>query len=229
MHESLEARAAEYTLEHAHELQEREALAPSMWDAAPEDAYCIFMLFNLEAADDMGHCILALGPVNGPFETYSFYRQGTKTEAPALMACLRDPMTFEQLRDANGWIIHGQPGNYWNEHVNTAIAMWCDKAAYEKARAFAQTKKNDPGEYNLITYNCLTFVDEALHDAGIHLRGKYDGRVRTIIPKEAFFDIDTVQGAHRFEAWKYWFDVTEAPDNDLRSISDIPGNDKPLD
>lgn len=228
MHESIETRATEHTLEYAHELQQREALEAAEWDAAPADAYCAFMLFNLEAADDMGHCILALGPVGGELETYSFYRHGTKTKAPALMACLRDPMTFDQLREANGWVIHGQPGNYWNEHVNAAIAMWCNKATYEKARAFAQAKKASPGEYDLITCNCLTFVDEALSEAGISLLGKHDGHIRTIIPKEAFFDIDAVQGAHRFEAWKYWFNVTKAPDNGLRSISDIPGNDKPL-
>ncbi len=228
MHESLKTRRTNETLEHARKIQEREAIPQSAWDVAPKDAYCIFMLFNLEAADDEGHCILALGPVNGALETYSYYRHSTKIEAPGIMACLKDPMTFAQLCDGSGWIVHGQSGNYWNEHVNAAIALWCDKAAYEKARAYAEAKKADTGMYNLVTYNCLTFVDDALKQAGIGLATKSGKRVRTIVPKEAFFEIDNVEGAHKFEAWKYWFDLGKAPDNGLRTIDDVPGQDKPL-
>lgn len=228
MHESFKTWETTKTLEHAREVQKRDTISQSAWDAAPQDAYCAFMLFNLEAADDEGHCILALGPVGGTLETYSYYRHSTKIEAPGIMACLRDPMTFKQLCDASGWIAHGQPGNYWNEHVNAAIGLWCDKTAYEKMHAYAEAKKTHTGMYNLVTYNCLTFVDEALEQAGIRLTTKRDRHVRTIIPKDAFFEIDGVEGAHKFEAWKYWFDLGQAPDNGLRTINDIPGQDRPL-
>ena len=228
MGESFKTWETKHTLAHAHEVQQRDAAPEASWDVASPSAYCIFMLFNLEAADDEGHCILALGPADGPLETYSYYRHSSKIEAPGIMACLKEPMSFRQLCYGNGWIVHGQPGNYWNEHVNVAIGMWCDEEAYAKARAYAQAKKADTGMYNLVTYNCLTFVDEALEHAGIHLTTKRGKPVRTFIPKDAFFEIDGVDGAHKFESWKFWFDVTKPPENGLRSINDFPGQDKPL-
>lgn len=40
--------------------------------------------------------------------------------------------------------------------------------------------------------------------------------------------MDRVEGAHSFEAWKYWFPLGEPPSNGLRTIQDVPGTDKPL-
>lgn len=59
----------------------------------------MFLLFNLEAAWDEGHCILALGPVGGPLQTYSYYRHSSQLEAPGIMADLREPMTFAELQE----------------------------------------------------------------------------------------------------------------------------------
>ncbi len=55
-----------------------------------------------------------------------------------------------------------QPGNWWNEHVNCAIALWCDEATFRAVQACAEDRRAHTGTYNLITYNCLTFCDEAL-------------------------------------------------------------------
>ncbi len=61
----------EETLNHAHADQQRETISPDRWDAVPPDAFNLFLFFNLEAAWDEGHCILGLGPVGGPLQTYS--------------------------------------------------------------------------------------------------------------------------------------------------------------
>ena len=52
--------------------------------------------------------------------------------------------------------------------------------------------------------------------------------MRTIIPKDAFKDVDDVRGARPFQAWKYWFPLGEPPADGLRTIQDAPGQDKPL-
>ena len=77
-------------------------------------------------------------------------------------------------------------------------------------------------------YNCLTFCDEALAAGGIHLLTESGRELHTIVPKDAFRDVDRVEGAHPFEAWKYWFPLGEPPSNGLRTIQDVPGRDKPL-
>lgn len=228
MGERLKAWETEENLRRCHEVQQREARPATEWAPVPPGSFNVFILFNLEAAWDEGHCILALGPVGGPFQTYSYYRHSTKIEAPGIMADLRDPMTFAELQQRSGWIVHGQPGNWWNEHVNCAIALACDKRAFEGVRAYAEQRRRHTGTYNLVTYNCLTFCDEALAAGGIRLTVR-DGRpLRTIIPKDAFREVDGACGAEPFEAWKYWFPLGTPPDNGLRSIQDIPGKDKPL-
>ena len=40
--------------------------------------------------------------------------------------------------------------------------------------------------------------------------------------------MDWVEGAHPFEAWKYWFLLGEPSSNGLRIIQGVPGTDKPL-
>lgn len=228
MEESLKARETEENLRRCHEVQQREARPTAEWVPVPPGSFNVFLLFNLEAAWDEGHCILAIGPVGGTFQTYSYYRHSTKIEAPGLMANLRQPMTFAELAQTSGWIVHGQPGNWWNEHVNCAIALACDQRAFEGVRAYAEARKKDPGTYNLVTYNCLTFCDDALRAGGIRLTVR-DGRpLRTIVPKDAFREIDGVEGAEPFEAWKYWFPLGTPPANGLRTIQDVPGQDRPL-
>lgn len=228
MEETLKARMTEDNLRHCHAVQQKEARSQVEWTPVPPGSYNVFLLFNLEAAWDEGHCILALGPVDGPFQTYSYYRHSTKVQAPGIMASLRQPMTFAELQEASGWIVHGQPGNWWNEHVNCAIALTCGESAFEGVCAFAEARKKDTGTYNLITYNCLTFCDDALKSGGICLTTR-DGRpLHTVIPKDAFREVDGVKGAEPFEAWKYWFPLGTTPRNGLRSIQDIPGQDKPL-
>ena len=121
-----------------------------------------------------------------------------------------------------------RPGNWWNEHVNCAIALWCDEATFRAVQACAEDRRAHTGTYNLITYNCLTFCDEALAAGGIHLLTESGRELHTIVPKDAFRDVDRVEGAHPFEAWKYWFPLGEPPSNGLRTIQDVPGRDKPL-
>ena len=132
-------------LNRSHVDQQREEIPMQLQTPAPSDAFSVYLLFNLEAAYDFGHVILALGPMDGALETYSFYRQGTAVKAPALMACLEHPLTFAQIEASSGWIVHGQPGNYWNEHVNAALALWCTKEAFDQIRAFAEAKRANPG------------------------------------------------------------------------------------
>ena len=215
-------------LDRSHADQQREEIPKQLQTPAPSDAFSVYLLFNLEAAYDFGHVILALGPMDGALETYSFYRQGTAIKAPALMACLERPLTFAQIEASSGWIVHGQPGNYWNEHVNAALALWCTKEAFGKIQAFAEEKRADPGVYDLFSYNCLTFVIEALARGGVSLEVESGKRLRTFIPRNAFRRVSQVTGAHKLGAWKYWFPLAQPPENELRTISDTPGKDRPL-
>ena len=117
--------------------------------------------------------------------------------------------------------------------MNCAIALWCDEATFRAVQACAEDRRAHTGTYNLITYNlitynCLTFCDEALAAGGIHLLTESGRELHTIVPKDAFRDVDRVEGAHPFEAWKYWFPLGEPPSNGLRTIQDVPGTDKPL-
>ena len=228
MAENLKARETEDNLRRCHEVQQREAIPKAEWAPTAAGSFNVFFLFNLEAAWDEGHCILALGPADGPLETYSYYRRSSKITAPGLMASLRDPMAFTDLERASGWIMHGQPGNWWNEHVNCAIALTCDESTFHAVRTYAESRAARPGTYNLVTYNCLTFCDEALDAGGIRLLTHSGRRVRTIIPKDAFKDVSGVRGARPFRAWKYWFPLGQPPRNGLRTICDRPGTDKPL-
>lgn len=215
-------------LDRSHADQQREEIPKQLQTPTPADAFSVFLLFNLEAAYDFGHVILALGPMDGALETYSFYRQGTAIKAPALMACLEHPLTFAQIEASSGWIVHGQPGNYWNEHVNAALALWCMKKSFDQIRAFAEEKRANPGVYDLFSYNCLTFVIEALAQGGVSLEVGSGKRLRTFIPRGAFRRVSQVAGAHKLGAWKYWFPLAQPPENGLRTISDTPGKDRPL-
>lgn len=228
MKEKIKTWDTDEALKHSHDDQMREAIPHAEQQVPPQGSYAAYVLFNLEAADAEGHAILAIGPVGGSLETYSFYRPGTQKEAPAIMACLRDPMTFTQIENASGWIVHGQPGNWWNEHVNAALALWCDDSAYQAIRECAEKTRKNPGTYNLITRNCITFVEEALEAGGVALVDEAGLKLKSIVPKDAFRKAKGTRGAQKLGAWKYWFPITTAPDNGLRSISDEPGQDAPL-
>ncbi len=167
VHSLKEAETRE-TLRRCHANQQREALLPAAWTKPPANSYNVFLLFNLEAAWDEGHCILALGPVGGPLQTYSYYRHSSQLEAPGIMADLKEPMTFAELRERSGWIVHGQPGNWWNEHVNCAIALWCDEATFRAAGC----RDRRAHIVLIILYHHpqphSTLCDEALAAGGIH-------------------------------------------------------------
>lgn len=225
---NLKTKETEDTLARSKRDQEKECIPQTEWVQPPSDAYGIYILFNLEAAYDEGHAILALGPIGGNLETYSYYRHSSKVIAPGIMACLMEPMTFKQIIDDSGWILHGQKGNYWNEHMNAALAMWTNLDSYARVREAAEKRKADNGMYDLVTNNCITFVEEALAAGGIKLLKRDDDQTHTFIPKDAFRKIRDVEGAYKLDAWKYWFEITDPPKNGFRSIMDEPGQDKPL-
>ncbi len=56
------------------------------------------------------------------------------------MANLKDPMTFAELQKRSGWLAHGEAGNWWNEHVNCALALWCDATVFQKVRTYAEAQ-----------------------------------------------------------------------------------------
>lgn len=189
VHSLKEAETRE-TLRRCHADQQREALLPAAWTKPPANSYNVFLLFNLEAAWDEGHCILALGRWAAPCRPTPTTATAASWRRPGIMADLKEPMTFAELRERSGWIVHGQPGNWWNEHVNCAIALWCDEATFRAVQACAEDRRAHTGTYNLITYNCLTFCDEALAAGGIHLLTESGRELHTIVPKDAFRDVD---------------------------------------
>lgn len=225
MLESMRQHEAEDALAHAYRDQMRDQIPQSDWDLPPVGAYAAYILFNLEAAWDEGHALLGLGKIDGPLETYSYYRQGSKIKAPGLMAQLQHPATFTQIVEQSGWILHGQHGKYWNEHMNAALAFWFDEQTYDAIRQVTEQVKDNPGTYDLITNNCLTFVDDALAAGGVHLLTRTGRPIRTFIPKDAFLEVRDISGAHKLRAWKYWFPLSEPPKNGLPFIPDRPGYD----
>ena len=127
-----------------------------------------------------------------------------------------------------------QPGNWWNEHVNCAIALWCDEATFRAVQACAEDRRApdakalDADTIYVGFWTDKGSCDEALAAGGIHLLTESGRELHTIVPKDAFRDVGRVEGAHPFEAWKYWFPLGEPPSNGLRTIQDVPGRDKPL-
>ncbi|NEG69175.1 hypothetical protein [Bifidobacterium choloepi] len=212
--------------EHADQERESYDLADeTQRDEQIPDDYCnVYLLFNLEAAVAEGHTVLGLtDKLNGPMTTYSFYRHGNKLRAPGLMAQLEHPETLDDLDQASGWLIQGNPGNYWNEHMNAALSFAVPPAAMRPIKAYADKATANPPEYDLVKYNCLTFAMDALKKGGVTLEAISGRDLHTIIPKDAFEDIIGAEGAEPYGKWKYWFPNTEAPKNGLTTIPDIPG------
>ena len=185
------------TRRHAHRVQREQSVPERDWAPVPAGSYTLLVLFNLMAAFDEGHAILAVGPAAGDLMTYSYYRRGNALRAPASVACLREPETFAALREASGWIVHGGPGDWWNEHVDCALALTAPADGGRAVAAYAEQVKANPGTYDLVTHNCLAF--EAVAGA---------------------------VGATPFRAWKYWFDDVPAPVDGLRTIGDDPGTER---
>lgn len=76
-------------------------------------------------------------------------------------------------------------------------------------------------------YTATSFIAQSFQ--GIPTSLTESGReLHTIVPKDAFRDVDRVEGAHPFEAWKCWFPLGDSPSNGPRTIQDVPGTDKPL-
>ncbi|MEY8436845.1 hypothetical protein AAK967_03750 [Atopobiaceae bacterium 24-176] len=214
------------TRRHAHRVQQEQSVPAADWAPVPEGSYLVALLFNLMAAFDEGHTVLAVGPASGNLMTYSYYRQGNALKAPALMACLRKAEPFLAIRAASGWIVHGNPGNWWNEHMDAAVVLSASEQAGKAVAAYAEQVKAAPGTYDLVTHNCLTFAEEALAAGGIRLVTVSGKDLRTFVPKDAFEGVTGATGATPYEAWKYWFDDVPAPKNGLRTISDDPETER---
>lgn len=214
------------TRRHARRVQREQAVPERDWAPVPAGSYTLLVLFNLMAAFDEGHAILAVGPSAGDLMTYSYYRRGNALKAPASMACLREPETFAALRRASGWIVHGNPGNWWKEHVDCAVALTAPSKAGRAVADYAEGVKAAPGTYDLVTHNCLAFVEEALAAGGVRLTTVSGAGLRTFVPKDAFEAVTGATGATPFREWKYWFDDVPAPDDGLRTIGDDPGTER---
>lgn len=216
----LEARRMRHELRHEHHDEEHQQLAPDQQADIPAGYDNVFLLFNMEAAFAEGHCVLGLGPVNGNIMTYSFYREGNQFKAPGKMACLKQPEPFNTLVQDHGWLIHGQQGNWWNEHMNAALALAVSHEDYELIEQYAQQCRNTPPEYDLVSFNCLTFALNALERGHVELTTADGSDLHTIVPRDAFDKIDGTHGAIRYGQWKYWFDNVPAPHNQYRTIPD---------
>ena len=174
------------TRRHAHRVQREQSVPERDWAPVPAGSYTLLVLFNLMAAFDEGHAILAVGPAAGDLMTYSYYRRGNALRAPASVACLREPETFAALREASGWIVHGGPGDWWNEHVDCALALTAPADGGRAVAAYAEQVKANPGTYDLVTHNCLAFVEEALAAGGVRLTTVSGAVLHTFVPKDAF-------------------------------------------
>ena len=66
------------------------------------------------------------------------------------------------------------------------------EGTFDQIRAFAEEKRANPGVYDLFSYNCLTFVIEALAQGGVSLEVGSGKRLRTLFR------------AVRFAVWAKW-------------------------
>lgn len=208
-------------LDHAHEDQEEVVISTKDIDSS-DLTWNVFIFFNMQAAFSLGHAMLGLGKINDPIESFSYYRPGNKPVAPGYVACLLESMTFQDIIDASGWIKQGVPGDYWNEHLDSCIAMQCSEKQGQMMLDFAHDTVENPGTYNLVSNNCLHFIQDALAKVNIVLTTKSGKQIHTIIPNAIFDDVVGVKGAKRYGKWKYWFPISEPPHNGLRTITDLP-------
>ncbi|EFA22224.1 hypothetical protein BIFGAL_04321 [Bifidobacterium gallicum DSM 20093 = LMG 11596] len=209
-------------LDREHRIQQHDAIPADEQVQVPDDYYNAFLFFNMQAAWLEGHCVLGLGRVNGPITTYSFYRHGSAVRAPGKVAVIKDPEPFNQIQQAQGWIIHGAPGNYWNEHMDAALAMAFAPESYDSIHAYVEQLCANPPAYDLLEFNCYTAAHDALREGGIELVTRGDMDYHTVIPRDAFMYVTDVKGAVRFGDWKYWFPVCPAPKNSFPIIPDEP-------
>jgi hypothetical protein len=179
---------------------------------SPQNKYLAVLLFNLTAAFDEGHCVLALGSATGELQTFSYYRHShLKIKAPGLVARLKYPMTFEQIIDESGWIYHGNDGRFWEEHFDCALALAVTAAQFDTMLDYAQSVVAAPGTYELFDNNCLDFARNALFKANIVVLNTKGVPINTMIPKDFFKEAFDAEGAEKFGEWKYWFKLTPKP------------------
>ena len=202
-------------LRRARAVTATQAIPPELWDAeaGEADACNLFVFFNLESAFAMGHSILGLARNGGPVETFSFSRRARKVIAPAKVATIREEITFDQIVERGGWILHGREDDIWYEHMTCCLALECPQRAYERALAFFRAVAEHPGTYGLITRNCIHICRQALAAGGVHV---LDGRgrpFRTILPRHVYLKAAGAKGARAYRAWRYWFPLAEPPRN----------------
>lgn len=216
----LEKDRVHHDLAKEHRIEERQELPANQQAHIPDGYDNVFLLFNMEAAFAEGHCVLGVGPVDGNIMTYSFYRDGNQFKAPGKMACLEQPEPFTDIVASDGWLIHGQPANWWNEHMNAALALAIPHESYAPIVEYAEQCRKNPPEYDLVSFNCLTFALSALERGHVDLTTSDGSDLHTIVPRDAFDRIDGAHGAIRYGQWKYWFDSVPAPQNSFRTIPD---------
>ena len=110
--------------------------------------------------------------------------------------------------------------------MDCALALTAPADAGRAVAAYAEQVKANPGTYDLVTHNCLAFVEEALAAGGVRLTTVSGAVLHTFVPKDAFEAVAGAVGATPFRAWKYWFDDVPAPVDGLRTIGDDPGTER---
>ncbi|MCD8316742.1 MAG: hypothetical protein LUB61_05015 [Eggerthellaceae bacterium] len=221
LRKEIDAEETYLTLRDALRDQEKEMTPKSRQKDYPALGYNIFILFNLQAAVDQGHASIGICKKGGFLKTYSYYRPDeSQLRAPAKVARQLTDYTFDDLIKNSGWLMQGVPEDKWNEHMDSALAIQCSKWAYEKVYDYCEKMTANPGIYDLLFFNCLHFVNDALECAGITLLDRFFKPIHTIIPKNSFKNVRYVLGAMPYGDWKYWFEATKPPVNDLRTIAD---------
>lgn len=200
-------------LHRARAVTAKEALAEDSQQPLKAGWATVFVFFNLESAFAMGHAILGLAEPGGPVRTFSFFRRARSVVAPAKVATIREAVTFRQIIDRDGWILHGTDDDIWWEHMTCCLALQCSQKTYREALAYFQGIAARPGTYGLLTRNCIHICRRALAAGGIRM---LDGRGRpfhTVLPRRVYLKAIGARGAAPFGAWRYWFPAAPPPPN----------------
>ncbi len=171
----------------------------------------LFVFFNLESAFAMGHAILGVAPPDGPVSTFSFFRKARRIAARARVATIREDLTFREIIDRGGWILHGTDDDAWLEHMTCCLALQCPRERCEQARAYFKAIARDPGIYRLLTRNCIHICRLALAAGGVRMLGRRGHPFRTMLPRRVYLHAAKARGASPFQAWRYWFPAVEPP------------------
>lgn len=203
-------------LRRARRIFQDQALPPGLQRPLDADACKVIVFFNLESAFAMGHSILGLEAPGQPLLTFSFFRKSRRVVAPAKVATIREEITFQQVVERSGWILHGTDDDQWNEHMTCCLALSCSPQAYERVLRAARAVQEHPGTYLLLSRNCIHVCRRQLAAGGIRML-KGNGRpFRTILPRRVACDAAGAEGAEPLGAWRYWFAPSPAPRNGYR-------------